>query len=93
VDRSVPWAVLTVSFYDGDTKCAYAADTAPVVSPGTTVTFRPSWVFLTDEFGSIPRPCALPATTTRMVAELWTDADWSILLKREFSHPYTFVRP
>jgi hypothetical protein len=36
-------------------------------------------------------PCALPATTTGIVAKLWTDADWSVDVTQEFAGPYTFV--
>jgi hypothetical protein len=93
LDREMVWAVLTVSFYDGDVRCGYAADVQPRVSPGQTVTFRPSWISLSDEFGTFETPCRVPAKTTRMVAVLWSDADWTTQLTQEFSGSYIFTRP
>jgi hypothetical protein len=92
LDRDMLWAVLTVSFYDGAVLCGYAADVQPRVPRGQTVTFRPSWISLSDEFGTFASPCRLPATTTRMVVVLWSDADWTTQLMQEFSGSYTFTR-
>jgi hypothetical protein len=86
------WAVLSVAFYEGPILCGYAADGQQLVPAGQTVTFRPSWISLSDEFGTFPSPCRLPATTTRMVAVLWSDADWTTQLTQEFSGSYTFIR-
>ena len=93
LDREMVWAVLTVGFLDGDVSCGYAADVQERIVPGQTVTFRPSRIVLSDEFGSFPTPCRLPATTARMVAVLWSDADWTTQLTQEFPGSYTFVRP
>ena len=93
LDRDMVWAVLSVGFYEGTVLCGYAADVVERVSAGQTVTFRPSWISLSDEFGTFSSPCRLPATTTRMVAVLWSDADWSTQLTQEFPGSYTFVRP
>jgi hypothetical protein len=93
LDRDLPWAVLSVGFYEGPVLCGYAADVQQLVPAGQTVTFRPSWISLSDEFGSFPSPCRLPATTTRIVAVLWSDADWTTQLTQEFSASYTFIRP
>ena len=93
LDRDMVWAVLTVGFYDGATLCGYAADVQERLPAGQTVTFRPSWISLSDEFGTFSSPCQLPATTTRMVAVLWSDADWTTQLTQEFSGNYTFIRP
>jgi hypothetical protein len=93
VDRDMVWAVLTVSFYDGPTRCGYAAATVPSLPAGFIATFRPSRIFLSDEYGTFASPCPLPARTTRMVAVLWTDDDWSTSLTRQFEDTYTFVRP
>jgi hypothetical protein len=87
------WAVLSVGFYEGSTLCGYAADVQQLVPAGQTVTFRPSWISLSDEFGTFPSPCRLPAATTRMVVVLWSDADWTTQLTQEFSGGYTFIRP
>lgn len=92
-DRHIRWAVLSIGFYDGGRLCAYAADVVLTVTPGETATFRPSRIFLSDEFGTFSAPCALPARTTTMVAHLWTDDDWSISLTREFAGGYTFLKP
>jgi hypothetical protein len=95
LDRDMVWAVLSVGFYEGPVLCGYAADVQPLVPAGQTVTFRPSRIFLSDEFGTFPSPCRLPATTTRMAAVLWSDADWTTQLTQEFSdsYSYTFIRP
>jgi hypothetical protein len=93
LDRDMVWAVLSVAFYEGPVNCGYAADVLPLVPAGQAGTFRPSWISLSDEFGTFPSPCRLPATTTRMVAALWSDADWTTQLTQEFSGSYTFIRP
>lgn len=93
LDREMVWAVLTVGFYDGAVLCGYAADVQQRIPAGQTVTFRPSWISLSDEFGTFSSHCRLPATTTRMVAVLWSDADWTTQLTHEFSGSYTFIRP
>jgi hypothetical protein len=93
LDRDMVWAVLSVAFYEGPILCGYAADVQQLVPAGQTVTFRPSWISLSDEFGTFPLPCRLPATTTRMVAVLWSDADWTTQLTQEFAAGYTFIRP
>ena len=93
VDRDMIRAVLTVSFYDGAVLCGYAADVQQRVPAGQTVTFRPTWISLSDEFGTFSASCRLPATTTRMEAVLWSDADWTTQVTREFAGAYVFVRP
>jgi hypothetical protein len=93
LDREMEWAVLTVGFFDGGVSCGYAAAVQERILPGQTVAFRPSRISLSDEFGSFPTPCSLPATTTRMVAVLWSDADWTTQLTQEFLGSYIFTRP
>ena len=95
VPGSVEWPVLTVSFYDGVKRCGYGAATLPSNSleAGVTERFKPTMVFLTDEFGTFSPPCSLPASATRMVAELWTDTNWNFSVKQEFPVSYTFVKP
>ena len=87
------YPVLTVSFYSGDVLCGYAADVRDRIAAGQTVTFRPTWISLSDEFGTFSQACALPATTTRMVAVLWSDDDWTTQISQEFTTTYKFVRP
>ena len=50
-------------------------------------------ISLSDEFGTFSQACALPATTTRMVAVLWSDDDWTTQISQEFTTTYKFVRP
>lgn len=87
-DRSARNPVLTVSFYDGNQLCGYAAATAAVLVADQPLVFGPSVVHLT-----MSEACALPLTTTRMVAEAWSDADWEFSLKGEFANRYTFRKP
>ena len=90
----IRWPVLTVGFYDGAKLCGYAAATVGATLPvGVPVTFQPSSISLTDEWGSFNPPCVLPAKATRMVAVLWTDDNWNFLVTQEFPVHYTFVRP
>jgi hypothetical protein len=92
LDRDMAWAVLSVGFFDGAISCGYTADVHELVPAGQTVTFRPSRISLSDEFG-FSTPCQFPATTTRMVAVLWSDTDWRTELRQELSGGYTFTRP
>jgi hypothetical protein len=62
--------VLTVAFYKDDMICGYAADVRDRIQAGEIITFRPTWISLSDAYGTFRQPCALPATTTRMVAVL-----------------------
>ncbi len=87
------YPVLTVAFYSGDVLCGYAADVKDRITAGQTVTFRPTWISLSDEFGTFSQVCTLPVTTTRMVAVLWSDDDWTTQIRQEFATAYRFVRP
>lgn len=94
IDRDMRDPVLTVSFVDGPVRCAYAAATRDVLVAGRSVSFTPSVTFFSwEEFSSsgskAVQPCSTPVTTTRMTAELWSDADPGVL-KREFGNSYTF---
>ena len=93
LDRDLRWAVLTIAFYDGATLCGYAADDQPHMAAGQTVSFSPGRISLSDEFGTFSSPCRRPATTTRMVAVLWSDADQTTQLRQEFDSTYNFVEP
>jgi hypothetical protein len=92
VDREMTNAVLTVSFYDGQTKCGYAANTMEVVPAGTRVSFTIDRIYLSDEFGTFASPCRLPAMTSRIAVELWSDwSSWTNTLVQDFSGiRYTF---
>ena len=92
LSRQMDWPVLTVAFFDGEVLCGYAADAQQRLPAGQTVTFRPTWISLSDEFGTFSSPCPLPATTTRIVVTLWSDADWTTPLTQEFAAHYTFIR-
>ena len=90
MDGGMSNAVLTVSFYNGPTRCGYAADTRDVVTAGSRVLFSPSMIYLSDDYGMPVPPCPFPANTTRMVAELWSDSD-NTTLRQEFANVYTFA--
>jgi hypothetical protein len=94
VDREMTYAVLTVSFYDGQTMCGYGGKMLDIVPAGTTVSFTANWIFLSDEFGTFEQPCPLPATTNRIEAVLWSDSGtWTNTLIQEFEGGYTFSAP
>ena len=93
VDRDVQYPVLTVSFYEGETRCGYAATTLTSLAAGVPTTFVASKIFLTDEWGTPTPRCEFPARPTRVVAELWTDADGTVGVKQQFALAYTFIRP
>ena len=63
LDRGMSDAVLTVTFYDGPTRCGYAADTRDTLTAGSPVSFSPSTIYLSDGYGMPVPPCQLPATT------------------------------
>jgi hypothetical protein len=84
-DRPVAYPVLTVGFYQGFEFCGYAAATADALVPGQTLSFSASGIHLAS--------CDLPLTTTRMLVEVWSDADREFSLKQEFPNTYTFRRP
>jgi hypothetical protein len=91
VDREMTHAVLTVRFYDGQTKCGYGASTSDVVPAGKRVSFNVVTVVLSDEFGTFAPPCRLPATTNRIEVELWSDSSsWTNTLIQQFETAYTF---
>jgi hypothetical protein len=94
VDREMSHAVLVVRFHDGATLCGYGANTRDVVPADTRVSFDISLIWLSDEFGTFAQPCQLPSTTTRMVAELWSDSSsWSNTLIQELpATTYTFAK-
>ena len=92
VSAVVQHPVLTISFYDKSRLCGYAGYGGDTVLPAGTTVFHLKTIYLTDEFGSLSPPCALPATATRMVAELWSDADGTSM-KQEFPIAYIFVKP
>ena len=71
----------------------YAADVRDHITAGETAAFHPTWISLTDEFGTFRQPCGLPATTTRIVAVLWSDSDWTTQISQEFTMTYRFARP
>jgi len=89
------YAVLTVTFYDGERLCGVSARTLDVLPPDRPVTFDVSSIFLSGDIaGDILRnhPCELPMRTTRMEVELWThSASWSNSLKVGLPGTYTFV--
>jgi hypothetical protein len=96
IDRDMLAPVLTVGFYDGDVLCAYAAATLDALTAGEAATFTPAVTYFSWERWSgqpvTVQPCTTPVTTTRLVAELWSDASPGTLT-REFSRNYAFQTP
>ncbi len=85
--------VLTVSFWDTERRCGYAADTRDALAANTSTSLAPSIAFLSWEQSSRAfQPCSLPVTTTRLVAELWTQHDHRTISTREFAGTYTFIQ-
>lgn len=93
LDGPVEFPILVARFYDGETLCGYAAGGFDSVIPAGATLFHPSTIYLTDEFGTLSPPCALPAKVTRMVVEVWTEADGTFSVKQEFPISYTFIKP
>jgi hypothetical protein len=94
VDREMTSAVLTVSFYDGQTICGYGAATLDLVPANSRVSFTVKRIVLSDEFGTFKQPCRLPATTNRIHAVLWSDlSTWTNTLIQIFEGGYTFSEP
>ena len=95
VDREMTYPVLVVSFYEGSKLCGYAAGTRDVVPADIPVSFDLSRIVLSDEFGTFTQPCQLPLTTTRLVAQLWSDSSsWSNTLMQELpATTYKFAEP
>jgi hypothetical protein len=88
VDRAMTNAVLTVSFYDGQTKCGYGAGTLDIVPAGERVAFNVHWLVVQDRF--LAEPCRLPAITNRIEVVLWSDASsWTNTLIQVFEGGYT----
>jgi hypothetical protein len=91
VDREMTYAVLTVSFYDGQTKCGYGAGVLDVVPAGKRVSFSVHPIVLKDQW---TQACRLPVTTNRIEAELWSDSgSWTNTLIQVFEGGYTFSEP
>lgn len=86
VEQAVARAVLTVTFHDGDRRCAVASTGGVSLAPGPATRLVLNEIVLSDD----PRvgvPCVLPVTTTGVVVQLVTGSGE---LRREFDHAYTF---
>jgi hypothetical protein len=85
-------AVVTAGFYSGSQRCGMAYSTIPgpqLTAGSDAVSFTVSTISLSDE--DHPLLCPLPATTTRMVVQLWERGRPAApLLTKEFDHTYTF---
>ena len=91
VDREMTYAVLTVSFYDGQTRCGYGAGVLDVVPADRRVSFSVYPIVLKDQW---TQSCRLPVTTNRIEAELWSDSStWTNTLVQVFEGGYTFSEP
>jgi hypothetical protein len=87
------YAVLVMTFYDGDRLCGLTADVRDVVRAGSAETFNLSSIYLSSGSPTLTNnPCDLPIRTTRMAVELWSDSSsWTNTLKMELPGGYTFV--
>jgi hypothetical protein len=87
------YAVLVMTFYDGDRLCGLTADVRDVVRAGSPETFNLSSIYLSSGSPTLTNnPCHLPIRTTRMAVELWSDSSsWTNTLKMELPGGYTFV--
>ena len=87
-------SVVTAGFYNGSQRCgvAYSAMPGPPLTAGSgAVSFTVSTISLSDE--DHPLLCPLPATTTRIVVQLWERGRPAVpLLTKEFDHTYTFTQ-
>jgi hypothetical protein len=93
VNQELQNLVLTVSFWDTARRCGYAADIRDGLAANTSASLAPSVAFLSWEQSSQAfQPCSLPVTTTRLVAELWTQHDHRSISTREFAGTYTFIQ-
>ena len=94
VDRDMTYAVLVMTFYDGDRLCGLTADVRDVVRAGGRETFNLSSIYLSSGSPTLANnPCQLPMRTTRMEVELWSDSSsWTNTLTMGLPGAYTFVR-
>jgi hypothetical protein len=92
---SVSEAVVTAGFYKNVSRCgiAYSGTPGPSLGGGSeSVSFTVSMISLSDEYNRLL--CPLPATTTRLVVQLWERGRPAApLLTKEFVHTYTFSDP
>ena len=86
-------AVLVMTFYDGERLCGLSANTTDVVRAGIRETFTLSSINLSGGSPVLTNdPCQLPARTTRIEVELWSDSSsWTNTLMLELPGTYTFV--
>jgi hypothetical protein len=93
--EGVSEAVLTASFYNGSQRCGIAYSPLPgppLRAGGSAFPMTVSAISLSDEDHRLL--CPLPATTTRVVVQLWErNRTAAPLLAKEFAHTYTFVEP
>jgi hypothetical protein len=95
IDRDMTYAVLVMTFYDGDRLCGLTADVRDVVRAGSRETFTLSSIYLSSGSPTLTsNPCQVPMRTTRMEVELWSDSStWTNTLKVGLPGTYTFVSP
>ena len=78
LNRDIPEAIVTVGFYDGSVRCGSAFGPQVTGAAGGRESLSISTVYLryeVDEGDGSPKttvqPCQIPATTTRIVVEVW----------------------
>jgi hypothetical protein len=91
VDQDLPDAYLFVDFLSARGHCGYASTPATLLAAHRRISLTTDFIVLSED-PNVPIPCALPATTTRVVASLRSRASGGrALLEREFDQAYTFV--
>jgi hypothetical protein len=101
MDRSMPDATVTVGFHDGPLRCGESWLGSVKLDAGSRTPLSTSIVYVSyqvNEGGDSPKttiqPCQLPATTTRMVIEVWDKANARVpVLTRDFANTYKFEQP
>jgi hypothetical protein len=91
VDREMTYAVLVMTFYEGERLCGVSANTLDVLPPNRPVTFELSSIWLDDpNGGGLTTRCPLPTRITRMEVALWSDSSsWTNTLMTGFPVAYT----
>lgn len=95
IDRDIPNAVLTASFYDRQLRCGSAYSSRTALAAGSRAALSTSDLVFSYEADdrTLVQPCPLPSTTTRIVVQLWGTSPATPLLTREFAATYTFAAP
>lgn len=91
VDQDLPDAYLFVDFLSDRGQCGYGSTPATLLAAHRRISLTTESIVLSED-PNVPVPCALPVSTTRVVASVRARAfGGRALLAREFDQAYTFV--